>query len=46
MNMIIGIIGVTLVGIGAGTLAYDWKVGACFGVIIFGGGLIIDSFRK
>lgn len=46
MRTLLGMIGITLIGTGAGTLIYDWRIGMCAGVILLGMGLVIDAVRK
>lgn len=46
MKTIVALTGLTLIGIGAGTLIVGWKVGLSAGVIILGCGLLIDAVIK
>lgn len=46
MRTIIGLIGITMIGIGTATLLVNWKVGLCAGIILLGMGLIFDAVRK
>jgi len=46
MKMIVGMIGIALVGIGAGTIAFDLKIGLCIGVSVIGFGLVIDAIKR
>jgi hypothetical protein len=46
MKSLLGLIGVTLMGIGIGTVAVGLKVGLCAGTILLGLGLVIDALKK
>ena len=46
MRMTVGMIGIALVGMGAGTIAFNLKIGLCIGVSVIGFGLIIDAIKR
>ena len=46
MKTIVGMIGITLIGIGVGIIAFGTKTGLCMGIAILGLGLVIDAIRK
>jgi len=46
MNSTVRLIGLTMVGIAAGTMLWDLGTGLCIGVFVVGAGLIVDSVRK
>ena len=46
MKTFIGLIGITMMGIGIGTFAVGLKAGACIGITLFGFGLVVDALKK
>jgi len=46
MKMIVGMVGIALVGMGAGTIAFGLKIGLCIGVSVIGFGLVIDAIKR
>ena len=46
MKMIVGVVGVTFIGIGVGIIAFGIKTGLCMGIALMGLGLVIDAVRK
>ena len=46
MKTIVGLAGITLIGIGLGIIAFGVKTGLCMGIAILGLGLVIDAIRK
>lgn len=46
MKSLVGIIGITLMGIGIGTVSLGLKIGLCAGITLLGLGLIIDAIRS
>jgi len=46
MKTIVGMVGITLIGIGAGIIVFGTKTGLCIGIALLGLGLVIDAIRK
>ena len=46
MRMIVGLIGLTIVSVGAAALLAGLTVAVYVGAIVFGGGLVVDALRK
>jgi len=46
MRMTVGMIGITLMGMGMGTAAFGLVNGLCLGVTLLGLGLIIDAIKR
>jgi hypothetical protein len=46
MKMVVGITGITLMGIGIGTAIFGLVNGLCLGITLLGFGLAIDAVRK
>lgn len=46
MNTTVRLIGITMVGVGAGALQWGICTGLCIGVVLLGAGLVVDSLRK
>jgi len=46
MRYLIGIIGLTLIGIGVSALIFGWDKAMIVGIILLGIGFFIDSLRK
>jgi len=46
MKMIVGIAGITLMGIGIGTATFGLVNGLCLGITLLGLGLAIDAIKK
>lgn len=46
MNGIVGLAGITLIGIGLGVIAFGLKIGLCLGITLLGLGLAIDAIKK
>ena len=46
MKTIVGLVGITLMGIGLGVIAFGIKIGLCLGVTLLGLGLAIDAIKE